>query len=1046
MTTYKDLVARSITQDSINTRASADNPLVGGFTGESPSPLLNQFTPKEEEYGKLEVLKAAFETENTIGSSISELMAGNFNDQEEKPDYDVVSKIKDTDLEPYLDSFVDVYNDQQFENMKSQIGREKTNRSILDSSGGFGLASVMAAGSLDLVNLIPIGGTAYRAIKTGNVIKGALRTGQAAGLSEIAVESVLQSQQEMRTFEESAINIAATTVLGGALGATAAKLSKTDFSKLAKRTQEQQQVEDLPIRIDNDGNLSAARVPETTLDQETLAGGRITNAVIKSTKKLNPMLTVLDSSSKKAREILQKTVRTNMFFNKNTQGIASQQSVEINIRRHDAGLGKSLQNNRDLFKQLNSKDLTSKLKAKAGLGYREFNDQVSLAMIRGDIHEVPEIQQAAQTWRKEVFDPLKNEAIEQGLLPKDVNIKTATSYLMRQYNTNKIIAQEGEFKELVRLNANQNLLPDLFKKAESKQNLNTKQITKLEDELSGIKGKISKAKEDELIKLQDRQWELRLILDDTGLAAREYADEIADSVFDSIRGIETKGVSMPYDIKMGVRGPAKERVLNFIRDEDLRPYLETDINTLGQNYTRVLGTDVELKRAFGSLNLKDEFTEMKVEYDKLRKDAKTEKEKTKLNKEEVKVKEILNAFVDIMRGNYGRVDNPDSFWPKAARISRSVQYMSKLGGVALSSIPDTARHLMIHGYGRVFGKGVKALITNSKALKLTRADAKQAGQLYEAVTHQRSALMGDINNPYSTNSTFETLTSHLAQNFSRLTGLNVWNNYQKGFAFLNTQQRIIENIKGWKNTKDRRYMAFLGIDDNNQASILKQLKKHGTQEDGVEIANIKNWTNPEAARIYKNALNTDVDRTIVTKGVGDIPLLMNKELVKTALQFRSFAFAAHQQVLIAGMQQADAAFLSGSATMIGMGMMTYYLKSIASGREISNDPNVWLAEGIDRSGIMPILMEMNGLADTLGAGVGSQLGAKPLSRYASRNKIGSFMGPSFGSAQDAFQVGVAIARGDFNERDIRAIRKNLPLQNLFYIRGVIDNMEESIAN
>ena len=1044
MANLEDLIAKNTVRESFAKTGSITKPLVGGFSGEDTSPFLKQFKEEpQEKFEKTEVLKAAFETENTIGSGIANLLAGNYGGQEEDLNYDVVGKVKNTEYEPYLNSFYDVYNDKQFEAIKQKIDKEKYNRNVTNSSGAFGFASNMLAGIVDPINVVPIGGSAYKAIKMGNVVKGSVQTAKAAALSEIAAESILQSQQDTRTLEESAFNIAGTTLLGGVIGGTAAKFSKKEFSNLAKRLEDDFQNKELSVTIDNDGNLSAAKTPLTTLEQESLAGGKATQALIQGTKKLNPMLRVMDSKTRKSKDILQKLVRTNMYFKKNEDGIATQQSVEINKKRYDAGLAIASETNQRLFKELNSKDLKSRLKSKIGVGYKEFNDQVSLAMIRDDKHEIPEIQQAAQTWRREVFDPLKQEAIEQELLPADVDVKTATSYLMRQYNVKKIIAQEPEFKDILRKGVKQDLLPKIRKELKASE-ITPDQLVKLKSELKDLNANIFKLKGEDFAKAFDTRLELMIKIGDEA-NVNKYIEDIVSSVYDNIRGVEKFGANMPYDIKVGVRGPAKERVLNFVRDEELRPYLETDINILGQNYTRVLGTDVELKRAFGSLDLEDEFAEMKTEYNKLREKASSEKERTKLDSEEKEVRDILNAFKDIMRGNYGQSANPDDFWHKASRISRSMQYMSKLGGVALSSIPDAARHLMVHGYGKVFGKGVKNVIFNLKGVKLSIADAKLAGQLTEAVTHQRAALMGDINNPYSSDSAFEKMVSSMAQNFGKLTGLDMWNNYQKAFASLNTQQRLIDNLSNWDKSKDKRYMAFLGIDDSNQSSIARQLKKYGTKDGDVSIANLKDWDDLDAARLYKNALNTDVDRTIVTKGVGDVPLLMNKELGKTIFQFKSFAFAAHQQVLIAGMQQADAAVVSGTMTMISMGMMTYYLKTIAAGREVSNDPEVWLAEGVDRSGIIPVLMEMNGIADIMGVGVGSVLGGQPLSRYASRNKVGALIGPSFGAAQDVSQVSSAIARGDFSENDLKAIRRNLPMQNLFYLRGLIDDAQEAIA-
>ncbi len=1051
--TTPDIEQEVAAQEVLSTQPTRITPALttsGGFTGDvlrqgkAASPILGQFEPQqEEEFSTMEVLKSAFALENTVGSTIANIKAGNIGDEEEDPEFDVLERIEGTEYEPYLDSFRDVFNENQFARITSRIDRENRDRNILASNGTTGVVASITAGIFDPVNLIPIGGSAYKAFKTGNIIKGIAKGAQAGGLSTVASESILQSQQELRTVEESTFNIAGSAVLGGLIGGFSAKLSRKQFNNLSRRTEDDIQREESQIQIDNDGNLSAAKVERTTLDQETLAGGKITQAVIKSTKKLNPMLRVLESNSLEARRVIPSLVRTNMYFKKNADDIRTDQSVEIAIKQYDRGLGVGIQENRSLAKKVNKR----LRKEGSKLTLQQFNDEVSLAMIRGDKSDIPEVQQAAQTWRREVFDPLKQQAIEQKILSPDVKPETAVSYMMRQYNVNKIVAQEPEFRKIIETGARERLIPELeaqLKKTEKR--ITAKELEKFEAERKGLDVKIKKAKGEELEKLIDRRISLDILVGDEA-AIDIYVQQITDNVINNIRGIERKGVAMPYDLKIGVRGPAKERVLTFVRDEEIRPFLETDVDILAKNYTRVMGTDVELKRSFGDLNLKDQLEAIGDEYTDLRSKAKTEKERLALDKEEKEVREIINAFKDIIRGDYGRVNNPDTFWPRAARVSRMVQYMSKLGGVAISSIPDMARHVMIHGFNRVFNKGLKNVITNTKGIELSIADAKEAGNILEAVTHQRAALMADLGDPYKTGTQFETMLSWMSDNFSKISLLDYWNNYQKAFSSVITQQRLIENVNKFKTLKpaERRYMAFLGIDSDNVDVIRIQLNKHSFKEKDLDIANLAEWDDLEAARIYKNALNTDVDRTIVTKGVGDIPLLMNKELGKTIFQFKSFAFAAHQQVTIAGLQQADAAAVSGITTMISMGMLTYYLKQKAAGRDISDDPEVWLAEGVDRSGILPVIAEINGIADVFGFGAGTITGQQPLSRFATRNKVGGLVGPSFGGVVDAATFSRALASGEIKESDLRALRKNLPYQNIFYLRGVLNEIERDLA-
>ena len=951
--------------------------LAGGFIGDpnttdTASPFLRQFTKEEEKYGALDVMKSAFVTENTLFS------ANGFNvgNQEIDDDFDPITPIMNTKYEDFIDEFEGVINQDQFERLQTKIDNELAHRQVINDAGGFGIVSSMVAGALDPINLIPVGGSAYKTYKAGGVIKGALQAGKIGLGSSILSETILQDQQVTRTGLETTFNITGSTLLSGLIGAGAGALSKKQFNKLADELSSDIQRLGDRVELGHDGSLSAAKTPK----QE---GGELKPALgLEKISKFNPIIRVLNSGFVTAEKILPKLVRTNMYFKKNAEGLATEQSVEIAIKQYDTGLANGITQNRKNFKTY---------KKKGGkLNFKQFNDEVSLAMIRNDLSDIPEVQKSAQNFRKEIFDNIKNEGIKVQLFDEDIAPKTAPSYLMRQYNRQKIIAKERQFKQIIKDGAMENLVP------------------KIKDQLGD---------EDDIL---------------------DFVNDVADNVYNNILGYERKGIPMPYDLKIAERGPAKERVLNFVKDEDLRPFLETNIEKIAKNYVRILAPDIELKRTFGDLNLKKELDEIKAEAQQQR-IGKSEKEIIAINKKLDDTLTTINSLKDILRGQYGLSNNPDALIPRILQASRTMQYLSKLGGVTISSIPDTARHIMVHGVGRVFNKGLRNLITNTKGIKLALKDAKLSGNLLENITSQRAMLYADLGDPYSNRSSFENMLQAFSEGFSKWNGLNLWNNTQKSFSSILTQQRMIENINNYSKIKpkEREYMAFLGIDKNNIPALKKQLKEFSSKEGNLDIANLEKWKDDKALRIYKNALNTDVDRTIVTKGAGDVPLMMNTELGKTIGQFKSFALSAHQQVLIAGLQQRDMASLNGLVTMIAFGMLTYHLKTQIAGRETSDDPNIWLVEGIDRSGIMPVIMEASNMLGLTDRAVG-----QPLSRYASRNSFGKLLGPSFGAGQDAFQLKESIFNGELTESDIKAIRRNIPMQNIFYLRWLFNELEK----
>lgn len=191
----------------------------------------------------------------------------------------------------------------------------------------------------------------------------------------------------------------------------------------------------------------------------------------------------------------------------------------------------------------------------------------------------------------------------------------------------------------------------------------------------------------------------------------------------------------------------------------------------------------------------------------------------------------------------------------------------------------------------------------------------------------------------------------------------------------------------------------------------------------------------------------DVDRIIVTPGQ-DKPLWMSTELGKTIGQFKSFQLSSMQRVALSAMQQRDAETMSGIMTALGLGAFSYAAKQWLAGREVSDNPLVWAVEAIDKSGITGWLMEVNAISEkaTRGRVGASAITGEPVSRYASRNVVGAFFGPTPDAVADIFQVSGSIFAGDTSKADLHKTRGLLPFQNLFYVRGLLNKVEDEAGD
>jgi hypothetical protein len=243
-------------------------------------------------------------------------------------------------------------------------------------------------------------------------------------------------------------------------------------------------------------------------------------------------------------------------------------------------------------------------------------------------------------------------------------------------------------------------------------------------------------------------------------------------------------------------------------------------------------------------------------------------------------------------------------------------------------------------------------------------------------------------------------------------------------------------------------LAMAGIDSEMAGRIAQQFSRHG-ERGSVWLANTREWSDRYAIEAFRAAIVKEVDRAIVTPGIGDRPLWMSTELGKVVGQFKSFAFASTQRVLLAGLQQRDAAVLNGTLLSLALGMGVYALKSRVAGKETSEDPAVWVREGVDRSGVLGWLYETGNISEKFTRGlIGPRAltGGEMASRYASRGVFGALFGPTVGRVEDIAKATGAAVSNEFSESDVRALRRLIPYQNLFYLRGLFDQLQDGATD
>lgn len=533
---------------------------------------------------------------------------------------------------------------------------------------------------------------------------------------------------------------------------------------------------------------------------------------------------------------------------------------------------------------------------------------------------------------------------------------------------------------------------------------------------------------------------------------KEEADAAADDIINKIIGAPAGIVSREL-IPDGLTkhaGFTKARTLN-IPDERIKDFLESDVNYVMENYIRQVAPEIELTRKFGRVDMDDQIKAITEDYNRLISEAATPKERVKLEKRREADLRDIRAMRDRLLGTYGAPKDPSSFFVRAGRVARHVNFLRLLGGMTISSLPDMARPIMQHGL-RSSLKSLGKMLTDISAQRIAKADLREMGVGLEYALSSRSKVIADLNDPYSRRSFLERGLEWSSQKFGNFTFMNQYTDSMKMWSGVTTQSKVLSaanRVAGGKNLskKEITKLAHIGIDESMLHRIADQYSRHGEDLGGMLTGHSHLWDDRVVREAFQSAILKDVRTTVITPGIGDTPLMMSSELGKIVMQFKTFFFATHNRALVSGIQSGDASFYYGALLQVGLGSLVYVLKSMMAGREINTDPANLVKEGLDWSGMMGWLGEPNNVLENLSGGtygMSAMFGGPPASRYQSRNGIGALLGPTFDLGGDIKNITAGVLNGEFDDREVRSVRKLLPFQNLFYLAPLLNQVEEQL--
>ncbi|HIE0428681.1 TPA: hypothetical protein ACXIY4_000122 [Serratia marcescens] len=789
-------------------------------------------------------------------------------------------------------------------------------------------------------------------------------------------EVALNNQQVTRTWGESAAHVAAGALLSGVFASAGAAISPSVRTAATREVGDALDNLSVTSAVDN----AAASLPEGG----SVGAARISEATLED---LTPVSGgAIGTLARKAGSYLTPVTRLIESPSKTARRTALELAennftLEGNLRGIETPIATETRvrgwRREEAAVVVTNKQAYAKYKADGGdLGFASFREEVGNAMRNGDIHGNAAVQDAARAMRQ-VVDRVKVAQQKLGLLPADEELKAIgqTSYFPRVYKVGKIISERDKFR---------NMLVDWWSRGEKTM-------------------------------------------------SREEAEITADATINKI-----VGAKIPQDFAnvftVKAAGSTRSRTLS-VPDRLMKDYLESDANYVLQRHIREASAEVELTRTFGNKSLDKQLKDIQDEYDALMRSKPAEQ--AKLAKARDNDIRDITALRDRLVGTYGMPDDPSSFFVRAGAFLRSANFVTKLGGMTVSAIPDLARGVMVNGFSNSM-RGYSALISRSPAFKASRAEMQKMAVGLETILHTRSRTMGDLVDSSSRTTAVEAGMERVTDVFGKLTLMGHFDDVNKSVNGMITSDSILSGAAAAKK------LAKLGINPNMASRIRSEFQKHGEVIDGWHIGNFEKWDDQHVAGVFQSAVLKDVNNTVITPGIGDTPLWASTPLGKTVFQFKSFATASYNRATLGGLQEGTAQFYYGTAFQIGLGALTYALKQAANGKEVEMTPQKLVLEGLDRSGILGPLMEYNNMAEKASGGMvglGAIFGTGTQSRYASRGFIGSALGPTFGLLDTLTDVTSGVLNGDAGDRVIHNARTLLPGNNLFWIAPLINQVD-----
>ena len=507
-----------------------------------------------------------------------------------------------------------------------------------------------------------------------------------------------------------------------------------------------------------------------------------------------------------------------------------------------------------------------------------------------------------------------------------------------------------------------------------------------------------------------------------------------------------------------LRGSEVKRQLN-VSNAEAWPWIEQNAEHAATQWAKTFQPDVLIAEKFGDVAMTEPRQKILKEHADRTDATKNAKERLALDKAKDIALDDLAFMRDKMRGTLNvPADRVDTAILRASGVARNVNVITSMGVSGLASLADSGTVMMRHGLMHTFADGFmpyfRSLLSGGEFNREALRQAKAAAIAIDWDMASRHHELAGVLDGYKPRSTAERALQWGADKMQLLNMLAPWTDRIKTITMTvaapDIKRALEARLKGTATAKQLRQLGEGNIPAHMDERIIEQYEKYGGEVGGVMLPSIDKWTDEAAQRHMQGALVREADISVVTPGIGDTPNWMSKPILGMLGQFKSYTAASHTRILIANLQRRDADVLSGLVGMMGIGMLSYKLNALTGGQPTSDRPQDWIKEAMSRSNMFGWFEESNAFASKMTRG---QLDAyrltgsdHMLSKYAGRSVTDQILGPTIGKIERLSQVSGAAARMDWTASDTHALRQLLFFQNLVYVRGLLNQVEEGSNN